>query len=430
MKNRIALAQLNVKNYKRLSRSARISIIFGSILFLVLATFLLGLRQITENIVSSDYYLQEIRLNVTNIEMESAVLDEVANINHVEDLNLEYILFPSEPAKITLDDKNLYSLYLYGSDATYSSFAKLDILNAFDGEYQNPVIYGRDFTATDEKVAIIDENYVYIFGYASFDEIIGKSISIQIGDILVDDILIVGIFGYEIGYQGLSDKSTLSDSERQDFFARDDNISPFHLSSDIINEFSRHNELEFEDIGQFSVNVFVDDLENVLNVSVQIQDVTVNEIFNDLLYISNRLDLMRNVSIFLMCIVGIIMVVSFVTIVTSLITKIDNQIKLIEIMRKIGYTKKDIKLIYLIENIIITLKSTAVFLGISFAITMLLDIILIPAYSTITEMSKFVFLLDYRVFIIYTFGLLLVTTLLTLITCRNILKGKMGINYD
>jgi hypothetical protein len=405
-----SVAKLNYKNYKYFSRNTCVNMIISSVLFLMITSFGLSIRKLHENYNYSNYELREVV--ITTDEYSKLTDDDLTLISlipNVENVHVFYSLYPKEYMTISIDEYQLKSIYTFGAHVNFSTFSQKDILKKNNGEYFEPIIFGRHFNGLDKKKAIIDENYTYILGYKNPQDILGKKLSISINSDIVDDIEIIGVHDYRLGSGGLNKLNDISEYERIDFLEFEYNLAPVILSHDVINLFNVNNEDIVSDrTGQFNVRVFVDSATNVSQVCNNISKITDNYLSSEILEIEQKAKSIKDLQIFTNTISFAILIVAFTSIANVLIIKIDEQKFLTKLMQIIGYSKKDIKLIYIYDNMIVYSKAIFISLAIAFAGSVILDMLLMEHYALISTIDRFLFIIDPLLLIVYFSSLFLI----------------------
>lgn len=416
MKDVFNIALLNYKNYKKISQNMMIVMTTASILVLMFLTIGKGLNKMS-NSYNDDISLREIVVYQDNLEISDNDLKKIHKLSHVSNIYNSYYIYCNDDYQFSIDGVSFTGTgELLGIDSNYSSFSLSDI----DKKNVNPILVGREFKQGDQNACIIDENYAYILGL-NVEDIIGEKVDLFYGDIIIKDIHIIGVYSYQYGFF-LNREDQMNDYMRNYYIETNKNVSPFLLSSDIIMSLSQ---------SSISINyqhndplVYVDRANNVSGVCKNIQDLLGLSTINLIDIIEKKALLISNVERIIICIASILGFVAVVGMINSLIIKIDSKRTYTKMLYRLGYTKRKIKAIYLIENLLYGLKIIFISFIFCFLFSIALDMFMKNAYSQITSYKRFVFLIDIRFLLVYSVILLLIFYILSKIIVSNQIKGE------
>lgn len=390
MKKCIILSKYNIKNRKTKLFSG--ILLTAITMFLMTLTLSRGFVVICNSYKTDDIKLREIEAWPSNdVQFDNSVSDKVSRVKHIIYAS-QYINASFENNYlIEIDGVSLNCISEMRGINRRFSFAPLSTIYEKCGtENMNPILGGRSFKSEDTHKALIDENTCYILGYNELDDVIGKRITIRLNDVSIENIEIVGIFLSEFGSYGC--ELNHIDEDTKEVYLDSELCHPFLFSDDVILEASRSKDNILCDYENLCL--LADNTDNVKKISDEIYDVFQYDSSNSVVVIERKAENVNSICVFLYMISAIILMSSFVVASNALIIRINNQKRYVEMMIKIGFQRKDILLIYIIEYTTIAMKSVAIASVVSFVGSLVVDIPLSFVYSEISSMSRFVFLLQ------------------------------------
>ena len=416
MKKTFNMAKLNHKGYKYSQKNICINIIMSSLLFLLITSLGWSTSKLFSNYQNDNPYYREIRLSTVNDFTQRNPLSDVqlvqlSMIDNIEDMFVHYELRSiGNTLKIVIDGVYLNTLFVNGSDVRYSFLPTGFIRQRSNNQNMNSIISGRMFNSFDTKKAVIDENYAYILGYQTVDDILNKKISLQFDGVVVNDIEIVGVHDWRLGGGNLTAPdynssgqinrklNNIQAEEKKEYLKENSlNFSPCILSHDIIQEVANNltvKDFDKNHIGQHNIRILSNSVSNVTQVAKNISNITDNYIDSDIVAIEQRVKAIADVRIFVTVIAFGLLFVALVSIINTLIIKIQSQKGLINLMQKIGYSKQNIRCIYMIDSLLLLLKAAIITTTISIITTIFIDMILMQSYSLFSTLDQFVFIIN------------------------------------
>lgn len=422
------LARTNNSRYKKYSRSYFFSLTFASILFLFFISISCSIQKIYNSVTEEDFYLKQIKINPyildENDKPSKSIIDDnliniLSNNDYVDQVSVKHILLQSKNITIEHNDYNVPIIsWVDGVNPKFKTFSKTEVDEVkkeygFNGDI---IIAGRDFNKEDKKSTLIDENFVYILGYSNVFDIVGTKIKITRGNEIVEDITIIGVIDYRFGP---SPSSRFDAPPHTDFeYIRETGwYHPLILSSDVINTFTSENiNNRLMSTGQRSIFIDVLSIRNVEYVYDLISKYTNNSVESQLQDSRAAIEQLDNISVFILIFSSIILIISFVSLVNSAISKVHAQKRFLKMVMIIGYNKQDIIKLYVYDHLITFIKSSIIYIGSIYLITIMLESILQPYYTLMTSNLSSVFIVRFDTICIYTVLLLVVTILITFIT--------------
>jgi|GEM_PF-5426468 len=413
MKKIFYMAKLNIENYKKESLKSKISLFLASTLLLIFGTISFAISKLYNNYNYQNIELREIYLANGPNDINDEKIEQISKIKNVQELYIETSLSSSN-FTITFEDVELKTYIVNGVNVNYESFS---LWEKNEKNVTDEIIIGRKFRETDKKSVLIDENLIYLFGFEKLEDVLNKKISIKINDQEINDLKIVGAYNWKFGSfeRKLNEIDEIERKSRlKSFFVRS-----FLLSDDIINYFSKDNNSDFD---LKRIIVYSNSADNVEEICEKIRLISENEIDNQLVFIKRKTQSVKSLNLLMIIISLIIFIFAIISIINMLIIKINNQEKVIRIMQKIGYNRRNIFMIYILENLIAFLKTAIIAIIISLFVGILIDNFLYETYRQISTFKKFLFLINPIFVGIYLMSLALILTLITYITTYSIIK--------
>lgn len=412
----IYLANLNIKNYKKQNRGFSVIIVVSLVMLLITTAMSDGFVRISQSYKTDDASLREIHtwpLEDSTTFDKLTVLN-VSSMEHVVAASQYINAFLSESYTIDIDGISLHCLpQLRGTNRCLSFAPRTLVVEIQKDETASPIIYGRDFKATDSHKAIIDENTCYILGYSNVSEIIGKTIAVNLRDVSINDVEIVGVCMAEYGfyYANLAD----IDEHSRKAYLQSELCNPVFFSDDLIQELS-HASNDVVDCYYENLRLMTDNTDNVKEISDKALLLFGYDSSNEITTIERKAANVKSFSSFMLVISITILLVASVIIINTLVVQIMQQRKYTDMILKIGYQRSDIILTYVIGNIIVSFRAVVAALTISFGISFVVDVFLAVLYKNVSSIERFAFLLDVPKALTLSCSVIAFITLLTYLT--------------
>lgn len=421
MKKVFTMAFLNYKNYKKLSKPVSIVITLCSILFLIFATLSSGFNKLLSNYNINDPSLHEIEIYKEDSYITREELSKVSKLNHVEDVSQTIQAIIGDLFYFNVDDKRITCEGLQNFKNTkYSTFSKREVLEKNNNSYVNPIVFGKDFNASSKKQALIDENFAYILGFDMKGDIVGKKITVEIGTYLIEDVEIIGVFSYSYGYEDYRFADMTQD--QKNLALKGVTNSPFILSQDLYDFFEQS-----ERIVDFSICnplLFCDLASNVKEVCDNINQYYELKTISLVDSIEKRANIINAVKTLIYIIAAVIAIIAVLSIISTMVQKILKQAHFTDLMLKIGYKNVEILWIYILENFYLLMKTILFSFGISFIISLGIDIFMANGYKQITTYKRFLFLLNFPAAVVYYLAVLFVVVFISLVSVKIQIRRK------
>lgn len=340
----------------------------------------------------------------------SAVL-KLSSMEHIVGASQSINAFLSQSYTLEIDGTMLICMpELRGQNRSLSFAPRTLIAEIQNDENASPILYGRDFKSTDSRKAIIDENTCYILGYSDLSKIIGKTVDMNLGDTSVKDVEIVGVCLAEYGYYD-ADLTHIDDYSRK-IFLESELCNPIFFSDDIILELS-NSSTDIVDWYYENLRLMADNTDNVKEISDKALALFGYDSSNMIATIERKAANVESLSTFIYVISGIILLAASVIVMNTLVVQIMHQRKYTDMILKIGYQKKHIILIYVIENAIVSFRAMIISLATSLGASLVIDMVLSMLYREVSSIKRFAFLLDIPNALLLSCGVFVFILLLT-----------------
>ena len=411
----VTLAKLNIKNYRKQKRIFSVILVFSLVMFLITAALSEGFVKISQCYKTDDASLREIQVWPADdpAAYDNSTVLKLSSLEHVVGASQYINAFLSQSYTIEIDGITLQCLpELYGQNRSLSFAPRMVVAEIQKDETASPILYGRDFKSTDSRKAIIDENTCYILGYSDLNKIIGKTIDINLSDTSVKDVEIIGVCMAEYGFY-YADLTNVDDYSRNAFL-QSELCNPIFFSDDIILELSSTCN-DIVDWHYENLRLMADNTDNVKEISDKALALFGYDSSNMIATIERKAANVESFCKFIYVISAIILLAASVIVTNTLVIQIMHQRKYTDMILKIGYQKKHIILIYVIENIIVSLKAIVIGLATSLGASFVIDMILSMLYREVSSIKQFAFLLDIPNALLLSCGVIVFILLLSYI---------------
>lgn len=416
MRKCITLARLNIKNYKKQKRFFSVVLTVSLTMFFVASALSDGFVLISQSYRTDDVSLREIQVWPVDdtAAFEHSTVLKVSSMENVVAASQYINASLSQDYIIEVDNIFLQCLpFLRGTNRCFSFAPRTLIAEIQKDETANPIICGRDFKATDSHKVIIDENTCYILGYRDLNEIIGKTIDINLSDFSVKDVEIVGVCMSEYGYY-YENLANIDECSIRTYL-QSKLCNPVFFSDDVIQEISLSSN-DVETCYYENLILTTDSTDYVKEISDKALSLFGYDSSNKIATIERKAANVESFKLFICVISVIILLAATVFITNTLVVQILHQRKYTEMILKIGYQKRDISLIYIIENAIVSFKAAVLALTFSFAASFLIDVFFSMLYREVSSIKRFAFLVNIPNAMLLSCGLIGLIIVLTYIT--------------
>lgn len=389
----MTLAKLNFKKYKAKSKHFSRSLIFSLLLFLTALSLSGGFLHLSQNYKTDDVKLREIAVFPQDgREFDPQISLKVSQLEHVREAS----------QRITADVRDLYTVtvegsvplncigLLDGSNRRFSFMTQSQIAERQKDPSAKAVISGREFRAADSHKAIIDEQFLMLLGFSKPEDMLGKKVKLSLSDLSFDDIEIVGISDKAYSTADQSDLMNLDEISREAYL---ENIwpCPFYFSDDLIKDLAQSADVLSVDYE--NLILLADNTEHVKEISDKVIQLFGYDSNNRIAAIERKAESVRTLGLFVYLISAVILLTALALTANTLILKIRQQRKYIEMILKIGCRKRDIIRIYVLENFMTALRACLIALAAAFFLSAVIDLLYSSLYSSVSSIKHFVFLL-------------------------------------
>jgi len=420
MKKSFILALMNVKNYRVQNKLFCVILFFCMALFIMTLTISDGFAGISEGYKTDDISLREVNIwseRASGLSLES--MKQIASRPEVTDAAQFFNVELDSSYDMSIDGAAVKCLpMMRGSRRGFSFVPEAEIIADEDGNNIEPLVCGREFGFSDRKKAIIDENMCYLLGYSEPSELLGKKVSIRLSDVLVNGIEIVGVCSYQYGYFYCS-LENIDDFSRKGYLDSE-LCNPVFFSDDIISYISESaalNECYYENF-----RILVDNTGNVRSCCRDITDTYDYQASNLIYEIETKAREVRSAAVLLYIVTMIVFMAAVFSIINTLIIKIDNQKKYSDMLLKIGYKRRNISLVYLFENFILSVRTGIAAFIVSLVLSVLTDALFYKGYSVISVKEKYIFLIKPEKVCLFTLIIIAFVAVVTLLISSAQLK--------
>ena len=419
MNTYMTLAKLNIKNRK--TKVFSIVLLMAILLFLLTLSVSNGFVTICNSYKTDDVALRQIEAFPASdkgnvIPYDHAISEKVSKVDHVAEAYQKVSVDLQHEYNVKVGEKTLTCYnWIRGTNRRFSFASMLDRKEIQKDASANPILSGRDFRAEDTHKALADENTCYILGYDNLEDILGKTVTICLPDMTIENIEIVGVF--DKGYGGQDGYDVRRTEDYQEVYLSDTLMTPFFFSDDVVQECSQSKDAE-ADCFYEDLILTADNTDNVKYISDKISDLYHYASFNQIASIERKAERVQALSTFLYIISVIILMAAFVVVANTLVMKISNQKKYIEMLLKIGYLSKQIVLAYVAEYVMLALKTTFIAIATAFAGSFLMDMVLSMGYRDVCSIKRFAFLVQPTAMLAVILGITVFVALLAFVIAR------------
>lgn len=395
------------RRYQKYSKAFELTAFFASILFLLVLTISQGLSKVVSNVSEDNLYIKTIMVDsyyeksdgvYTKNIFTSADLQLLSRLEGVKSIYLRYSI-ESEDMNLSLDGHTIRIRdKITGVDEEYSIFSETNRKHVLDNYHfsDDPIISGVALTSQNTMSAIMDENFIYKMGYENTADVIGSTFTISIGSKYVENILIIGVYDYRYGTNPGMRLLGQGDSLRN--LSNYGTLCPFIVTHDVIQSLA--SDLD-ETKGQQFILVYTNSIGDVTPTYDYIYSNFKNDISCSLIESQEIAERMDNVSKLIILFSSIVFLVSMMSVITGLFSKMYTQRGFIRMMSIMGYTSKDILKVYLYEHIIALIKLDFIIAIFAYGLSFISEYLLKPFYQAVANDLNHVFIVDIKNLILF-----------------------------
>lgn len=435
------LAMINNKNYKKLTSLTLKNIVVSSLLLLLILSFGSGINLIMKNVAEKNYEEKQIQIRayirngpqkIKNIVSDN-IINSIRNQKEVKSICIKGILDCSllndinsdsniQTADIILNNIKVQTNCIQFVNPKYSTFQYTLLMERREkyGKFSN-MVAGREFNINDTRSIIIDEAMLYWLGYQTASSIIGKEITIVVGNNQIKNLKIIGVHNYNLGtFANIVKSRKLLDVIKEEKQISSVFNYPAYITQDVLNELPQSINEKIEPI----IIVQANKIQDVSKLLDYIKTVTNNSIWCNQEGLSNTIRLLDNVKLAIMVLAIITLLVALINMINMLIVKIIKQKKVIHIMEIVGYRRWQIILMYVFDNFLIICKAIGIYTILVFVFTVTVDRLMFGSYSALSDQIATPFIINVKTLLAYSlFIIIIFIGSVTIIANMNIKKN-------
>ncbi len=416
MKKMLWISKKINQRYQKSTRNFSIGMILSSIMVLLLISISIATNQIFSQISEDNLDAKEIRIfNTKKDDFGNTIPTEIDNqllvsMNSHPDIDqiVHQTQLLGESYFIGIDGHDIQAgSYVNGIDVDYHSFTKKERSNLTSNVMNSPIISGRDFESLDTKKALVDENFAISIGYEQVSSILGKTFTLSMGTVDIMQIEIIGVYTYQLGTVPTFLMSYNLVDFQNDILVYGYN-SPFIYSDDIIQEMR----LLVTDETTYNERAIIDVkyIKRVINVYEWIDGQVDNTLSSILQETQKMVDQMSIVIILLSMVIIAIVLISLLSIISHTVAKLIAQRHFLRMLILMGYSFKQIILIYTLELLYVMMKIIVIYTTITYLFSLIIEFLLKPSYQVLVPSLNNVFILAPIYWASYTLSIIILTS--------------------
>jgi len=421
------LGKINYKRYKSVTRTVSVLLMLSTIVWLVISSLSRGGVTFLSSFVDNKISTRQISISYGYFQdfayqRSDLTESDLININHIDDVVSIYNLYETPSVHQTL---NLNQYDIYANTSIYVSYSQFDTFNPGVLQSQDiadPIIAGHKLSADG---AIINELVLLYAGIFNYEDVIGSKMTLTINNESID-FTIDGVYSGYVGddYFDQSIKESIINANGID---NQTMLHPFVLGEDAFGELT---EMFGFELTQREVIVESDSIHHVIDIQNEISKMVQNELTSEMDQILTLIERLNQVSRVMKVLLTIVFFQSSLLLISAIFTKHNNQKNLNRLLKTIGYHKKDLMKLYLIDYSFILFKTLVVSTVISFFITYGIDLLLKPLYVENTTLTHHVFNLSFHTYIKFIVVLFIAYYTIIISTILVVINDHKELNHD
>lgn len=302
-----------------------------------------------------------------------------------------------------------------GLDSDYSTFsqAKVDYLQNEIKGFER-MIAGREFQSGDKSSVIISERTAFELGFLNPDEIIGRSLEMDLGEKTLD-IKIIGVAAAQLCDENIITEierqrlSALSEREKADFLpdmeyngaGEGSFLMKGYFSDDVIEEIENYR-MDAEDI-RTAIHISVDRAKNTLGIIQDINQMIGNEFFlyGNLLKLFSIMETIKKGTNIMILLSAILVLLTLLNLYCVLYMVSDKQKKSFALKNILGFSKRRICNMYCMEIWIATGIASFFSFILGFFVCKAADMIVMNAYKSRIHMRSGLITFPFIIFVLF-----------------------------
>ena len=418
------LGYISHKRYQKTTRTVWILLSLSMVIFLVLRSislggqkFLEGLIEVDSNIKSLDVsygYFQDMQYK--RRDLTKASIDQIARISEVEGIYTQYELI-GPTSELKYGTKTIHmGNRIYMSYHQYEIFERQNLKRY---ELINPLVAGD--TLSNSGV-MISELVLLYWGITDYESMIGEMVTIEVSG-YVTQVKVDGIYNAYLGDDFFDEslRQTLLDNGGMN---EQQLLTPIIISEAVYQLLESNTSY----VGtQRKITVIAKSIHDVLAIQESIEAFLPNEISSELTLIFGLIERSKQLDQVLIVFIGIALIQSMLMLLSGIVTKIGNQKSFLQMLTTMGYQRKHMFWIYLIDYSILLIKTIVLSTILALVITFGIDQTLRDMYLNNTNLTNRIFLLNINSYLNYVlFYVVIFYVLVTLVVWTFINKDQFG----
>lgn len=426
------LARINNKRYSQLFKAVITLVVIISVIFLVVSTIGQGSKKIISNLSNQKVSLREIEITSYSeegySEVDSNTIEQISKISHVSTISVKYKAQLKDSFFIIDSYKIPINKFIGGVNTNFETFSELD-KNLIMEKEEKYLVAGQDFSGVNSFELLIDQNLVCVLGYENVEDIIGKNISLSNENSENSiNFKVIGVFNYGLGSYSFCKPEEIDKSFIEMVF-RVGYMYPFIVPHAAFRDIISAQPMT--DIFLEKINVDVDVVSNVASVYEDVKNLTSNYINSEVgnaTINAKRFSMMQQI---INTIIFIALFANFLILINSIVIKMEKQKSFIKMLHTLGYNKKQLAILYILDFTWIFLISLIIYTFIAFGLSIIIEAVLKNFYVLIVNNISNVFFLSFKSYVIYSASLFVMYELITFILIMvYTLKINRGLNYE
>lgn len=394
----LELGYVSHKRYGKSTRTVWIVLSLSMIIFLVLRSvsfggqqFLEGLIEVDTNIKSLDVsygYFQDMHYQRRDLTKTS--IDQIARMPGVEGLYTQFELIgPTSDLKYgskTIPMGNR----IYMSYHQYETFERQNLER---NELSNPLVAGNPLSA---EGLLISELVLLNWGITDYHSLIGEMVTIDVSGYVIQ-VKVDGVYNAYLG-DDYFDESLRQTLLEQGGMNAQPMLTPIILGESIYQLLESNTPLQGT---QRKITVIARSIRDVLSIQAGIEAFLPNEVSSELILILELIERSKQLDQVLLVLIGIVLIQSMLMLLSGIVTKIGNQMSFLQMLLTMGYQRKHMFVVYLVDYSILLLKTIVFSTILALVITFGIDQALRDLYLSHTNLTHRIFLLDLNTYLSY-----------------------------
>lgn len=417
----LELGFISHKRYEKATRTVWILLSLSMIIFLVLRSISLGGQRFLEGLIEVDTEIKSIDVSYGYFQdmqyqrrdLTKTSIDQIARLPGVDGIYTQFELI-GPTSDLKYESKTIHmGNRIYMSYHQYETFERQNLER---NELNNPLVAGHALSA---EGVLISELVLLYWGITNYESLIGEMVTIDVSGDLIQ-VKVDGIYNAYLG-DDFFDESIRQTLLEQGGMNEQQLLTPIIIGESIYQSLESSTLL---DGTQRKITVIAKSIHDVLTIQAGIEAFLPNEVSSELILILELIDRSKQLDQVLVVFIGIVLIQSMLMLLSGIVTKIGNQMRFLQMLLTLGYQRKHMLMVYLVDYSILLLKtivlSTILALGITFGI----DQTLRDMYLSHTNLTNRIFLLDLQAYFSYVLFYIVVFYMSVTLVIWTFIKNK------